>query len=306
MNELPSDVRSFSPEVLSEPTVAASRVHAEVAGMTHPGVRPNNEDAYAIFRVGRYMERVDSNVPEQEMSSRHDESGHLMLVADGVGGAEGGEIASRMSLRTILDLVQRAPRWALKLDDPATREAEISGLILRSRGYLQAMHTAVRARQEAEPGLAGMGTTLTGAWTVGVDLFVIHVGDSRAYLLREGRLERITHDHTLAQQYADLGLVPQESVEKHPLGHVLTRAVGSPVEKLESDMHHVPLRNHDMLLLCSDGLTKMLPEARIGEILGDLAHSHDSASACRELIKHALLAGGNDNVTVIVARYEID
>jgi protein phosphatase len=303
MSELPPDVESITAESLGEAAVAASRVHAEIAGMTHPGVRPNNEDAYAIFRIGRYMERMDSNIPESEMPSRHEESGHLLLVADGVGGAEGGEVASRMSLRTILDLVQRAPRWALKLDDPQTRHHEIQGLITRSRGYLQSMHAAVRARQVETPALASMGTTLTGAYTVGVDLFVLHVGDSRAYLLREGKLARITHDHTLAQQYADLGLVPQDAVESHPLGHVLTRALGSPVDEIQSDMHHVPLQDGDTLMLCSDGLTKMLTEDRIAAILGEHA---DSSIACRELVKNALLAGGKDNVTVIVARYTID
>lgn len=302
MPALPPPENPSDPIIITPSSVPAERVHAEIAGSTHPGVRPNNEDAYVIFRIGRFMERVDSNIPASELPTRQEESGHLLLVADGVGGAEGGEVASRVSLRKVLDLVLRAPRWALKLDDPATREAEIRGLVMRSRAYLQQMHAAVREIQAQSPELSSMGTTLTGAYTVGADMFVMHVGDSRAYLLRDGKLMRLTRDHTLAQQYADLGLVPQDAVDQHPLGHVLTRALGSPVDKLESDMVHVVLQDGDVLMLCSDGLTKMIDEARIVSLLQTHTVTTD---ACRELVKAALLSGGKDNVTVIVARYSI-
>ena len=157
-------------------------------------------------------------------------------------------------------------------------------------------------RRRLDRGLEGMGTTLTCAYSVGNDLFVIHVGDSRAYVLRRGRLVRITHDHTLAQSYADQGLIPQAEVATHRLGHVLTRAVGTGEASPESDVHHLGIESGDRVLLCSDGLTRMISEAEIAERLA----AHDtSAAACKALVTLALERGGDDNVTVIVANFRI-
>src|SRR5207248_10541695 len=127
-----------------------------------------------------------------------EDAGTMMIVADGLGGHEAGDVASRSALITTLQLILRSPRWALKLDDPATRENEIRELLARSRGYLSAVHAALRRQAAEDPRLQGMGTTLTGAYTVGGDLFVLHVGDSKAYLMRGGVLRKITHDHTVA------------------------------------------------------------------------------------------------------------
>ena len=158
----------------------------------------------------------------------------------------------------------------------------------------------LRRKASEDVRLAGMGTTMTGAFFVGSDVFVLHVGDSKAYLLREGALRKITHDHTVAQQYADLGVIPQEDVPGHRMQHVLTRALGGPDEDLEGDMYHLMLRDGDRLLLCSDGLTDMANEA---EIAGILAASADSDQACRALVDLALSRGGRDNITTIVASF---
>jgi PPM family protein phosphatase len=195
-----------------------------------------------------------------------------------------------------------SPKWALKLDDPATRETEIRELIDRSRAYLQQMHDQIRERQAQDPRYEGMGTTFTSAYTVGGDLFIMHVGDSRAYALREGRLFRITRDHTLAQEYADRGQMGQSEVENHPLNHVLTRALGGPVETLESDTHHRDIEDGDRLLLCSDGLTKVASEQ---DIAATLLANPASADAVRALVDLALARGGPDNITVIVAAYTV-
>jgi serine/threonine protein phosphatase PrpC len=282
--------------------IATSRVHADIAAHTHAGQRPNNEDAFVVYRLGRFMELVSSSIPESVLPARYEDSGHLLIVGDGVGGAEGGEVASSTALLTVVESILRSPKWALKLDDPATREDEIEGLIARSRGYLQQMHAAIRERQSRDPRLGGMGTTFTSAYSVGGDLFIMHVGDSRAYVLRGGRLFRITRDHTLAQLYADQGIVGQADVAEHPLSHVLTRAVGAPVETLESDTHHREIEDGDQLLLCSDGLTKIASEQDIAAVM--LAHGSSDA-ACRGLLELALARGAPDNVTAIVARYVI-
>lgn len=301
-----SDSR-VSPPTASEPFVETgiptNRVHADIAALTHPGSRPNNEDAYVVYRLGRFMECVSSNLPEGQLPARYDDTGHMLIVADGVGGASSGEVASSTALLTLVNQVLRSPKWALKLDDPATREREIREVLARGRLYLQQMHAAIRERQAKDPRHQGMGTTFTSAYTVGGDLFVMHVGDSRAYSLRGGRLFCITRDHTLAQEYADLGHLDASEVDTHPLSHVLTRALGGPADEVEADTHHREIEDGDRLLLCSDGLTKVASAAEIADTLQ--AHP-TSAAACRALIELTLARGAPDNVTVIVAGYRVD
>ncbi len=292
----------------SDPTqpddvVPPTRVSADVAARSHAGnVREQNEDSYAVFRLGRFLERIASNVPEDAIASSREESGWLMAVADGLGGHSAGEVASRTALVSMVQLVLRSPRWALRLDDPATREADLQALFERVMGYHAGVHDAVRARAATDASLEGMGTTLTSAYSVGNDLFVMHVGDSRAYLLRDGRLHRITRDHTLAQSYADQGLIPQSEVESHELGHVLTRAMGAGEAHPDVELHHLDLQHDDRLLLCSDGLTRCVPETDIASLLSAFS---DSDGACGALVDRALALGGSDNITAVVARYRI-
>jgi protein phosphatase len=281
-----------------------ARVTTEAAARTHQGmVRASNEDSYVVFRLVRYLERVLSNIPESDLPTRTEDTGYLMVVADGMGGHKAGEVASRSALISALQMILRSPRWALNLDDPATREMEISSLLARSRGYLSAVHTALRAQADQDASLTGMGTTLTGAYTVGADMFVLHVGDSKAFLMRADKLQKITHDHTVAQQYADLGVIPQEAVSSHHASHMLTRAIGAPTDELSGDMHHLRIENGDRLLLCSDGLTDMASE---DQILSVLRSRSDCGEACQGLVDLALTGGGRDNITVIVANYRVE
>ena len=278
-------------------------VHVDIGAISDRGkVREINEDAFVVFRMGRFMERVISNVPESELPSWHEESGHLMMVADGLGGHAAGERASHGALASAQQMILRSPHWALRLDDPATRDGEIRAMFTRAKGYLAGTHDALHQQAANDPRLAGMGTTFTGAYCVGADLFVQHVGDSKAYLFSDGVLKKITRDHTVAQEYADMGVIPQEAVAHHDLHHVLTRALGGPSEGLESDFHHLRLGDGDRLLLCSDGLTDLIPDEEITEIL---AANPLSANACRALVDEVLDSGATDNVTVIVAAFHI-
>ncbi len=274
-----------------------SPLRADIGARSHTGlVRENNEDAYIIYGIGRWLEPIDSNLPADRLPSS-EESAHLLLIADGVGGHRAGEVASQSALTTFTQLLQRAPRWALRFDDPATRETEIAEMVERGHKYMAGIQEVLRKRIESDPALEGMATTLTGAYLVGRDLFVMHVGDSKAFVVRRGALHRITRDHTLAQEYADQGLIPQEDVARHRFHNVLTRAVGS-AEEITADFHHVELEREDRVLLCSDGLTDMASEE---EILATLAVHTTSARACEALVALALSHGGRDNVTVIVA-----
>lgn len=281
--------------------VRAAVAHADVAALTHTGlVRDQNEDAHAVFRVGRYLERITSNIAESELPSHTDEVGLLMMIADGMGGHQSGEVASRGALTSAVELILASPRWAMRLDDPDTREREVEALMTRTRKYLAGVHARIRQRAAEDAALSGMGTTFTGAYAIGRDLFLMHVGDSKAYLLRGGRMQRVTHDHTLAQEYADLGMIAQEEVATHRMHHVLTRAIGGPDDQIEADVRHLQIDAGDRLLLCSDGLTDMAGEDEIAAVLGTHAGSLD---ACQALVDLALQRGGRDNITVIVTGF---
>jgi protein phosphatase len=302
MRNVPSDAPT-SPGTDPAPTPPTSRVQIDVAAHTDKGrVRQNNEDSYVIYRLGRFLELVASNIARDHLPQAAQDVGYLMIVADGLGGHEGGEIASRTALVTSLEFILRSPQWALKFDDPRTREGEIKEMMNRSRAYLMGVHETILRQAQEHPELKGMGTTLTGAWSVGLDLFVLHVGDSRAYLMRGSRLRKVTHDNTVAQDYADQGLIPQNEVEQHRLHHVLTRAIGGHGEDVEGDMHHVRLAPGDRLLLCSDGLTDMVSEAEIAQVL---KAGESSERAARTLVDLALDHGGRDNVTAVVAGYAV-
>jgi protein phosphatase len=147
-----------------------------------------------------------------------------------------------------------------------------------------------------------MGTTMTLAGSVGADLIIAHIGDSRAYLLRAGKLLRLTRDQTLAQALADAGAIRPEQVATHPSRHVLTGAITTQVGDVPVELQRLRLSDGDQLLLCSDGLTEMVSDAAIA---GALDRAGSAASACRALVDLALEGGGKDNVTVILARYRI-
>lgn len=294
--------RADTAEFTMSPASPGSRPLAlDVGAHTHPGrVRAINEDAYAVFRIGRYVERVASSLKDEDLPEHTDQSAHVMIVADGIGGHEGGEVASRTALLATMRFILETPKWSLRFDDPATRAAEVEEVRARAAEYFKTVHDELRQIASSRAELAGMGTTLTVAYVVDRDLFVLHVGDSKAYLLRGGALRQVTHDHTVAQEYADMGLIPQEEVPKHRMQHVLTRAVGGPEERLQCDFELLRLEPGDRLLLCSDGLTDMTEE---GEIAAILAEHASSDAACRALVDRANERGGRDNVTVILAGF---
>ncbi|HEY1433755.1 MAG TPA: protein phosphatase 2C domain-containing protein, partial [Thermoanaerobaculia bacterium] len=156
---------------------------------------------------------------------------------------------------------------------------------------------------KADLSLRGMGTTMTVACSLGPEVMTAHVGDSRAYVHRRGgRLERLTRDQTMAQSLADAGAITQDEVAKHPSRHVLTSALATRGAFVQVELKRARLEDGDQLLLCSDGLTEMVPDEQIARVL---AAGAASADACRQLVDLALAAGGKDNVTVIVGRYKI-
>ena len=287
-----------APVILAPSFSASARV--ETAGLSHPGkVRANNEDHFLIGRFGRFFETLQSNVPQGEIPSRVEETGYGFLVADGVGGSAAGEMASKLAISTLVNLFLQTPDWILRLEEiPSIEE-----VMRRTAERYEQVNLAMAEQAQQDPELRGFATTLTLAASLGRYLFVAHVGDSRAYLLRKSKLHRLTRDHTLAQTMAQLGLINQEQVAAHHLRHVVLKVLGDRSRRAEPDVHQHGLDDGDGLLLCTDGLTEMVAENNIAEILNGSETAH---AGCQNLIDAALKAGGKDNVTVVFARYQFE
>jgi PPM family protein phosphatase len=278
---------------------ASSLVEVDVAALSDPGrIRPRNEDHYFVGQFRREMRTIATNVPEREVPREYEETVYAMLVADGVGGSAAGEVASRTAVHALVDLILETPDWIMLLDDRLADE-----VLKRLERRVQKVRETLVARAEADPSLKGMATTMTVAGTVGPEVLIAHVGDSRAYVLRRGgRLEKLTRDQTMAQSLADSGAIRQEEVERSPYRHVLTSALATRGAFVQVELKRSRLEDGDSLLLCSDGLTDMVPETRVA---GVLREASSSADACRRLVDLALEAGGKDNVTAVVARYRV-
>ncbi len=278
---------------------ASSLVEVDLAALSDPGrVRRNNEDHFFAARFDRSMRTLLTNLPEGEIPRKYSETAYGLLVADGVGGAAAGEIASRTAVHALVDLAIETPDWIMRLDEARSRE-----ILQRMERRFQKVREVLVERTKADPALRGMGTTMTVACSLGPDLLTAHVGDSRAYVLRrDGRLERLTRDQTMAQSLADSGAIRQEEVATSPYRHVLTSALATRGAFVQVELKRSTLSDGDQLLLCSDGLTEMVPDDAIAR---ELAAPGPAAGVCRRLVDLALEAGGKDNVTVVLGRYRI-
>lgn len=241
--------------------------------MTDVGlVRSSNQDAFALL----------------------DDLG-LWIVADGMGGHPGGDVASRVAVETITAFMQPGGHATRTLPPQPGDE--------RLRQAIIASNEAVRRKATADPRLAGMGTTVVALQITGGPApraLVAHVGDSRAYLLRDGTLTPLTRDHSAVEESLRQGRLTPEQAAVHPDRHVLTRALGTePVVAPDLSAHL--LRPHDVVLLCTDGLTKMLSDRHIASAMLAL-NGGNPETICRRLIDEANGRGGDDNTTVVVVQ----
>ena len=274
----------------------SSSVRIDVSGLTHQGkVRARNEDHFIVARLGRYLETVVTSLPPGEVPDRADEAGYAMIVADGMGGHAGGELASRMAISGLVKIALAMPDWIFRLDETVATNAT-----QRSKRRVRDLNALLIEHGKQDQSVRGMGTTLTIARTMGRHLHIVHVGDSRAYLLRGDQLLRLTRDHTYVQLLIDSGQLSEKEAADFGARHMLVNALGGSSEDVEVDVSQLTLTNGDRLLLCSDGLTDMVDDEMICHALCDC---RDSAAACRKLVDLALAAGGRDNVTVVVAGY---
>jgi protein phosphatase len=269
-------------------------VAVDLAASTHTGlVRSNNEDSYLILRAERSLETLQTNLPPGNVPAISVEQSYGLAVADGMGGHAAGEVASRVALRAVVEHVIATADWIMR--DTAEHNERVEGRIAER---FEAAGQAVREQSHQNPHWYGMGTTLTLAISWGSQLYLGHVGDSRAYLLRSGNLQALTHDHSFAQVLADGGQITQEQVATHHMRNVLLRHLGGSATR--TDVRHLQLQSGDQLLLCSDGLS----DAVAGEAIAEILHATSpTQAACDQLIQAALAAGGRDNITVLLARY---
>ena len=236
-----------------------------------------------MLRVAEQYAGTDTGRQRRANEDSHLARAPLFVVADGMGGAQAGEVASRIAIESFQDGLQ----------DAAAPEAALAELTQRANAHIHEL-----SHSNAEQ--AGMGTTLTAVYVGEREISVAHVGDSRAYRLRDGVLERLTEDHSLVDELLRQGrLTPEEALE-HPQRSVITRALG-PEGAVEVDTRSYSARDGDVYLLCSDGLTTMLAEDRLAELL--LAHA-SLREAGEALIAAANEAGGRDNITVVLLRLE--
>jgi PPM family protein phosphatase len=236
-----------------------------------------------MLRVAEHFERTDTGRQRRGNEDAYFARSPLFAVADGVGGAQAGEVASQLAVEV---LEKGLPEGAGSIEER---------LIAR----VAEANSRIAELAQADQRRAGMSTTLTLAYVGEEEVSVVHVGDSRLYRLRDGAFERLTDDHTLVDELVRSGKLTQQEAEQHPQRSIITRALGS--EGIEADSRTWPARDGDVYLICSDGLTGMVDEARVGEVV---ATAPSLSAAARTLIDAANDAGGRDNITVVLFRLE--
>ena len=247
----------------------------EAFGLTHVGrQRQHNEDAFLVSPDAR-----------------------LFLVADGMGGHAAGEIASRIAVDSITEFIVHTKEddgtWPHAYDEHFRRSTN------RLTAALRMANTRVLEAMRKDARLRGMGTTVVACMSDGETMSVAHVGDSRAYLVREGKLSRLTNDHSWVFEQVQAGMLTEAEAEKHPLRNVITRALGGALS-VTPDAAEVASQPGDLYLLCSDGLTGMVPEEEILRLVSENAANLEIA--CQQLIDVANQRGGLDNITAVLVK----
>jgi serine/threonine protein phosphatase PrpC len=281
------------------PVVAAAKYFVEpteglafdFGAASHTGLkRSENQDHYVVMRRTRTQQLLLTNMPTEELVLPADVA-YGMAVADGMGGGGCGELASRLAIRTAWELAGRTTSWLMKIASLNTNE-----LSERIEGFVYMMQQAFIHEFHENPNFCGSGTTWTSAYFVSSFAILAQIGDSPAFLWRDGTFSRVTTDHTIEQEFITAGVKP-EIAGKY--SHMLTRCLGYDTQAVRPDIYHLRLRPGDQLLLCTDGVTDMVTESHIAECL-DV--SSTAQGACDGLISLALAAGGRDNVTAVLAR----
>lgn len=287
----PASYKPFSPP--------SSLVEVEFGALSHPGLRrATSDDHYLILELGRHQATLATSLPAGTVPERFDEQAYAMVVADGMG-TDGPELASRLALATLVQLVLHYAKWNVRVNERTAWE-----IVERAERFYRKVDETVIEASQKHPALEGMSTTLTAACSAGDELFVVHVGHSRAYLYRGGLLTRLTRDQTLAQRLAETGRRAPTELAAHDLRHLLTDAIGGHAGEPDIEIQNYLLMDGDVVLLCTNGLTDVVEDDRIAALLRE-RHSQRLDAQCQTLVDLALERGGPDNITVVLARYRI-
>lgn len=265
----------------------------QCAGLTDIGQRrETNQDQFLIANLQKHMQVLASSKPKQGQHLYGQTMGKLLLVADGMGGNQSGDVASELAVHTLAEHLLNSMHWLFHPQEPEVEQfaRDLKAAALRS-------HEKVRSQAERDPYQRGMGTTLTAAYLMWPLLYVLHVGDSRCYLLRDDSIQLLTKDQTLAQHLYDCGQITGSELSESPYHHVLLNAIGIDHEP-EAIVYRKVLLPGDRIFLCSDGVNAHLNDEEIKEII----RSGSSASdVCQRVVDAANARGGNDNITCILA-----
>ena len=271
-------------------TTDDQRRRLESYGLSHVGkVREGNEDHFVIASLQRSLEVRQTNLEDRAvLDPLCGPKAYIYAVADGVGGLDGGRLASGLTIRTIVEYLS---------ETVGSYHAVSSG---QEHAFLDPLGKAVHRAHEKLRSTFGIpqggpATTLTIALVVWPQTYVVHVGDSRAYHLRDGTLKRLTRDQTMGTFMMDEYKMTEKQVEQQGFNNVLSSAVGA--QDMTPAVSAMALEPGDSLVLCTDGLTKHVSEKQIADVLGDASNAE---AGCRELVDLALAGGGKDNVTVVV------
>jgi protein phosphatase len=240
-----------------------------------------------------------TSLPDESIQKRFDESAYGMVVADGIGLAGGGEPASRLALETLMHLTLQFGKWNLRINAPIAEE-----VMDRAVRFVRRVDSALVVGSEQSGGASRLRSTLTAVWGAGRDLFFCHVGHSRAYLLREGRLIQLTRDHTLRWKEANgapARPLMDVSHSASDLTHVITETVGmSGLVEPQIDIERFRVRDNDVVLLCTNGLTDVVDETAIADVLASGRSPNEISARLVELAESS-----EDDVTAVVARYQL-
>jgi protein phosphatase len=263
----------------------------DTCGVTHPGkVRQTNEDQFFVASLHKSLDLLHTSLAQVAAFDEVQRTkAFLFVVADGVGATGGGQIASGTAVQSLVTYISRTMGCFYGYDVDSEFE-----FIEQLEGAVQHAHESVLAEFSSKG--RGPATTLTIATMIWPRVYYVHVGDSRAYYLRKGRLKQITRDQTMGEMMIDQGVMTEEQVSRSSLTNMLASAVGGD---LKPAVGLIDLEWGDTLLLCTDGLTRHVSDDEITEILGT---AHSASSACDRLLNAALDGGGRDNITVVVGR----
>ena len=266
-------------------------------GLTDIGrVRENNEDQFLIADLNKSLLIHQTSLSQDDHTRLFGGAqGALLLVADGIGGHAAGQQASSLAVQTLQYYVLNTMPWIFHL-----QECEQSDLADELKSALEACHRTITHAASGRPDQHGMGTTLTMAYIIWPRLYVVHVGDSRCYLFRPPKLERITRDQTMAQQLVEQGVLKPEEAPASRWSHVLSSCLGGTSSGPTTEVYKANLAVGDTLLLCTDGLTTRMGDDNLIAMLRPEVRAEET---CRRLVAAANEAGGQDNITVVIARF---